>query len=157
MDGLYGNIGGKIKGMAKVFFIVESIITILAGVALLISAIDSYNSEERFLLGFFFLALGPVIAWISSWLLYAFGELVEKTRANENNTRQILSVLQSSSDTAHQKNVFAETISQTASVKNSQESFSLKNMTQCECGKLFYGIYCPVCGKKVTVQSHQLF
>ena len=34
--------------------------------------------------------IGPLVAWISSWMLYAFGELVEKTIDNENNTRNIL-------------------------------------------------------------------
>lgn len=31
--------------------------------------------------------LGPVIAWVSSWLLYGFGELIDKTCEIEYNTR----------------------------------------------------------------------
>ena len=69
---MYDNIGGKIKGLAKAFFIVEAIAAVIAGIALM--AID----EDLILFGALALILGPVVAWVSSWLLYGFGELIEK-------------------------------------------------------------------------------
>ena len=33
--------------------------------------------------------VGPIIAWVSSWIMYAFGELVDKTASNERNTQNI--------------------------------------------------------------------
>ena len=76
---MYDNIGRKIKGLAKAFFIVEAIATVIAGIALM--AID----ED--LIGVLILILGPVVAWVSTWLLYGFGELIDKTCDIERNTR----------------------------------------------------------------------
>ena len=68
LDNLYENIGGKIKNWAKWIFIVEAIGAIITGIVLAI--------EEDIL--YIFIAIGgPIVAWVSSWILYAFGELVE--------------------------------------------------------------------------------
>ncbi len=64
---MYNNIGGKIKSLAKGACIVEALGSIIVGVILA-------GDDVLYLL----LALiGPIIAWVSSWILYAFGELVE--------------------------------------------------------------------------------
>ena len=83
-DNLYKNIGGKIKSWAKWIFIVEAIGAIITGVVLMAT------DEDLIVYGLLTLVCGPIIAWVGSWILYAFGELVEKTADNENNTRQIL-------------------------------------------------------------------
>ena len=86
-DDLYYNIGGKIKNWAKWIFIVEAIAAIITGLVLL------FAHEDLILYGLLTMVCGPIIAWVGSWILYAFGELVEKTCDNENNTRQILKKL----------------------------------------------------------------
>lgn len=68
LDSLYENIGGKIKSWAKWIFIVEAIGSIIAGIVL---------AAEEDILYIFIAIIGPFIAWVSSWILYAFGELVE--------------------------------------------------------------------------------
>lgn len=75
-DFLYEDIGGKIKRMAKWTFIIEAIASIITGIVL---AIDEY--EGGYLLICIF---GPIVAWVSSWILYAFGELVEDVHAIRN-------------------------------------------------------------------------
>jgi len=84
LDNLYENIGDKIKSWAKWIFVVEAIGAIITGLIFL------FAYEDRILYGLLTLICGPIGAWIGSWILYAFGELVEKTHENENNTRQIL-------------------------------------------------------------------
>lgn len=44
------------------------------------------------------LFVGPLVAWVSSWILYAFGELVEKTVENEQHTREILKIISEKND-----------------------------------------------------------
>lgn len=78
---MYDNIGEKIKGLAKAIFIVESIAAVIAGIALMAS------DEDLIPIGLLVLVLGPVVAWVSSWLLYGFGELIDKTCDIERNTR----------------------------------------------------------------------
>lgn len=82
---LYSNIGEKIKGLAKGSFILETITVIITGFAFFI--------HEEFLIGFLIILFAPIVAWVSSWLLYAFGELVDKTAANERNTYNILKLM----------------------------------------------------------------
>ena len=77
---MYDNIGGKIKVLAKVSFIVEAIAAVIAGIAFMI------EDDEFILMGLLIMILGPVVAWVSSWMLYGFGELVDKTCEIARNT-----------------------------------------------------------------------
>ena len=78
---MYDNIGKKIKGLAKWMFIVEAIAAAIAGLALM------FTDEELIIFGLLALLLGPIVAWVSSWLLYGFGELVDKVCDIESNMR----------------------------------------------------------------------
>ena len=75
----FDNIGGKIKNWAKWIFIVEAIGSIITGISLMASASDI--DDILFMTGILTIFLGPIIAWVSSWILYAFGQLVEDIHA----------------------------------------------------------------------------
>ena len=68
---MYDNIGGKIKNWAIWIFIVEAIAAVIGGITLIV--IDST------LVGLLTILFGPIAAWVSSWLLYGFGQLVENS------------------------------------------------------------------------------
>ena len=87
LDSLYDNIGSKIKNLAKWIFIVEAIGAIITGLVLM------FTDNDFILYGFLALVCGPIVAWVGSWILYAFGELVENTCDNESNTRMIIQLL----------------------------------------------------------------
>lgn len=70
---MYDNIGGKIKGLAKAIFILEAIAAVIGGIAFMV------EDEDMILIGLLVMILGPIVAWVSSWLLYGFGELIDKT------------------------------------------------------------------------------
>ncbi len=89
LDGLYIDIGKKIKGWAKWIFIVGAIVSVISAVGMLFAAEDGW----MLFVGLLALVIGPLLAWVSSWILYAFGELVEKTSANEQNTRNMLKLM----------------------------------------------------------------
>ena len=78
---MYDNIGKKIKGLAKVLFIIEAIAAAIAGVALMV------GDGRLFPIGLLVLLVGPLLAWVSSWLLYGFGELIDKVCDIERSTR----------------------------------------------------------------------
>lgn len=88
----YDNIGGKIKSLAKATFVVETISFIITGIYLFAEG-EQLIGDIFLIIAPVFVFLGPFVAWVSSWVLYAFGELVEKTCDNENNTKQILKKL----------------------------------------------------------------
>ena len=84
-DGIYSNIGNKIKRLTVWTFFVEVVVLIILGIFLL--------TKELYLLSFLAAVVAPVILWISTWFLYAFGQLVQKTCENEQNTHSILEIL----------------------------------------------------------------
>jgi hypothetical protein len=75
---MYDHIGKKIKSLAVWTFIVEAIGSIITGFILMT------DEDVLYILLVFF---GPIVAWVSSWLLYGFGELIDKACDIERNTR----------------------------------------------------------------------
>ena len=78
LDNLYENIGGKIISWAKWIFVIEAIGAVITGLVLL------FTDEDLILYGLLTLVCGPIVAYIGSWILYAFGELVEDVHAIRN-------------------------------------------------------------------------
>ena len=70
---LYQNIGEKIKRWAIVIFIVEAIASVIGAIVIMVSAEDYWI----LIVGLLALFLGPLVAWVSSWLVYGFGELLD--------------------------------------------------------------------------------
>lgn len=69
---MYDKIGEKIKMLAKVGFIVLATLTLVCGVAII-------GNSGNISIGFLVLFGGPLISWVSSLLIYGFGELIENT------------------------------------------------------------------------------
>ena len=67
---MFSNIGKKIKGLAVGLFVLMSIASIIVAFVLL----DALGA------GFFLLVLfgGPLVSWILSWMMYGYGELIDK-------------------------------------------------------------------------------
>lgn len=78
---MYTNIGKKIKGLAIALFILETIGAFITGFILMLL------DEDLILSGFLTIVITPLAAWIGSWLLYGFGELIDKICDIERNTR----------------------------------------------------------------------
>ena len=68
---MFSNIGGKIKIATKVLCWLLITLFIIMGIALLVSG--------AVLNGIVLLIAGPLTAWVSSFVLYGFGELVENS------------------------------------------------------------------------------
>lgn len=77
---MYENIGGKIKKLSKAIAVIGIIIAVIAG----FWYIADY---DEILQGIFIIVLGGLAAWISSLLIYGFGELIEKVSLIEENNR----------------------------------------------------------------------
>lgn len=70
---MFVRIGSKIKGLASVITWLGIIASCISGFALI------GNSKEMIPLGISVMFIGSLASWISSFLLYGFGELIEKT------------------------------------------------------------------------------
>ena len=70
---MYNNIGKKIKMLAQISFYVLAAAAFIVGIVLMIADDDLIPFALPIMFG------GPLVFWISSWMLYGFGELVDKT------------------------------------------------------------------------------
>lgn len=80
---MYNNIGGKIKDLTKIIAIIE------AGIAISIGLMMMFADDDTFVFGIIIIVVGCITAWISSWFLYGFGEIVENTSIIARNTGAI--------------------------------------------------------------------
>ena len=69
---MFDNIGGKIKTLAQVICWIGIACSVVFGIAVV-------ANEYTRLLGIAIIVLGPLLSWVSSFLLYGFGQLIENT------------------------------------------------------------------------------
>jgi len=79
LTALFGNSGKKVKSLALGVFFVEAIGSIITGIILMGIGIIFMVTDYFIAFGLLAIVFGPAIAWLSSLVLYAFGELVDKT------------------------------------------------------------------------------
>lgn len=70
---MFENIGSKIKGVAKIFFAVGCIIAVVIG------SIISEVADIGTIIPYIVMLVGIVLSWLSTMLLYGFGQLVENS------------------------------------------------------------------------------
>ncbi len=104
---MFKNIGGKIKALAKVLFIISVVLCVIGAIVAGIGAgastamsCGSYRSGSG-VAGFFaglgtFIVtagLGFLFAWIGSFFTYGLGQLIEDTEINRKTNQEILKKL----------------------------------------------------------------
>ncbi len=77
---IYDNIGSKMKSIGKALFIA------ISGIFILMGLIMMFLSPVA---GIVMILLGPVLAWLSSLTICAFGELVETNSQIKEFTKEI--------------------------------------------------------------------
>lgn len=78
---MFKNIGGKIKGLAKVICYVGIAISVIAGIFMIGFGSSSYNGngDTMIVMGCVVMIVGSLVSWIDSFFAYGFGELIENT------------------------------------------------------------------------------
>lgn len=71
---MFNNIGGKIKSLAKIVCWLGIISYIISGFSLILT-----NQQPLVLVGILIAVVGSLFSWISLFILYGFGELVENS------------------------------------------------------------------------------
>ncbi len=87
LHSLYTNIGMKIKELATWIFVFEALLCTIAGILVIAM---SYGAIIVIACGLGILIFGPLLCWMSTWLLYGIGVLIEKLCLIERNTRGLL-------------------------------------------------------------------
>lgn len=78
---MFKNIGKKIKILAKIITWIGIAISCLLGIIMM------FAIEYGFVAGILIIIIGSISSWISSFLLYGFGQLIE----NSDKTVELLS------------------------------------------------------------------
>ena len=126
---MFDNIGGKIKGLAKFITVFGIIVSVIVGACILDAASKMYPHDMKgveTIPGFTVMVVGSVISWLSSLVLYAFGQLVESAKNLEEK-------FCSNSDTNLSE--ITQIVNQTIEKENYNES--LENLN------------CPICGEQI--------
>lgn len=73
---MFNNIGGKIKALAYIACLIGIIACIIIGLSIIsLSGMD----EESMIVGIIVIIAGSFISWISSFVLYGYGQLIENS------------------------------------------------------------------------------
>ena len=84
---MFTNIAGKIKLTAKIACWVSMVASFIGGIILLIYSIVEAE-DELIIVGLIVPLVAPFLCWIGSFVMYGFGELIEKTAEIAENTKQ---------------------------------------------------------------------
>lgn len=141
-NNLYKNIGGKLKKLATITFFVETIVTLVLGII--------FGIEEPV---FFLVALlGPFAAWISSWVLYAFGELVEDVHAirnKEGTTEEVYAKREAEENArieAREKATYARAMAMMSLSKAENQDIPPVELSDDD----FIDVFCPNCKSQLS-------
>lgn len=129
---MYDDIGMKIKGLAKIMFYLESIL-------IMIIALPIAYEADALLLGIIIVIIGMILAWISTFLLYGFGELIDKACDIERNTSKLYKPTQEEK----------ERLKQMRKAEINMKKGIATNIKLDENGVS----YCPACSKKLYFMS----
>ncbi len=77
----FDRVGKKIKDLVKILFYIQLVVYGIIGLSL------ALMGPFGILIGIVVFGVGALVAWISSWMLYGYGEIIDKVCDIEINTR----------------------------------------------------------------------
>jgi mannitol-specific phosphotransferase system IIBC component len=151
---MFENIGSKIKSIAKVFFAVEAIGSVIAGIAMV-----AEEEEAVYLL----IAVGGfLVAWVTACFLYGFGQLIENSDIIAEEFGRKNMAHQKKEEKAKERKQVQQTKVVKATIANpavDEDEFVDITCTQCNAALSFTksqlqnseDLTCPVCDAKITL------
>lgn len=85
-SGMFSNVGTKIKEMTSVFCWIGIIAFVIAGIFLLAQNNAYYSTVG---VGLTVMLVGPLVCWLSSLVMYGFGELIDEVKKNNRLLEQL--------------------------------------------------------------------
>jgi len=143
MERFYGNIGGKIKGTAFLVAVLGIIGSVICGVLIWLGFghfIGAYgnNGVTIFFTGLIWAIVGSLVSYISSWLLYAFGTIVENL--------QILADSVTYGSATHNSTAHSSAYSAETSVSSATQASKYWRCSKCGCVNHRSESSCEHCG-----------
>ena len=76
---MFDNIGGKIKGVARVFCWIGIIASLLIGLIMMVTGFNTPRGDMMVVIGLAVMIVGSLLSWVGSLVTYGFGELVQNS------------------------------------------------------------------------------
>ena len=136
----FDNIGQKIKSLTKwSCWITILLIWIAAPIAFIVLVADNWTAELCWI-PLVSAIVGPVIVWLSSWTMYAFGELVDNSTHKQNSKKTPVENLVKKQKQAYKQDFDkkASNIVKTTPKNNDSEEDN------------YFDIECPNCGEPLS-------
>lgn len=89
---MFDNIGRKIKTLAKVLCWIGIAISVISGIAAMLSGNDRITINDNYavvspvIIGIVIIIIGCLSSWIGSFFAYGFGQLIENSEEIKKNT-----------------------------------------------------------------------
>lgn len=89
---MFDNIGRKIKTLAKVLCWIGIAISVISGIAAMLSGNDRITINDNYavvspvIIGIVIIIIGCLSSWIGSFFTYGFGQLIENSEEIKKNT-----------------------------------------------------------------------
>ena len=132
---MFDNIGGKIKTLAQVICWIGIIASVVFGFVFM------SPDESLILPGFIFMGIGSLISWISSFISYGLGQLIE-------NTDKLVAV----SKQLTKSSVLSQSMPQT----NTKNHVQVEHQWRCTiCGNMISDEVCPYCGNDIRTTTNK--
>ena len=130
---MFENIGSKLKGLANFLCVGGIAGSVIGGISLM--------SNDLVLFGLLTAVLGSLGSWISSWVVYAIGEIAENTQKNRSSNEPTSAKPHNISEGAEKNRI--------QSAFKATQTNSSSNPKQCPyCGEVVKSSFCEMCGKK---------
>ena len=130
---MFENIGAKLKGLAYFLCVGGIAGSVIGGISLM--------SNDLVLFGLLTAVVGSLGSWISSWVVYAIGEIAENTQKNRGSYGLTGARSYNIDEEAAKKRI--------QSVFKATHTNSSSNPKRCPyCGEVVKSSACEMCGKK---------
>lgn len=137
---MYDEVGGKIKTLAKVIAWVGIIASVVVGIVTISTGV-----------GILVLILGPLFSWLSTLVLYGFGQLIENTDIlvhqimfHQPNSPYYNDQTNNFQPDKRRDNLNNYQVNNLYNGKTSDSRLSAKYCSNCQ--KVVVGNFCPYCG-----------
>lgn len=142
---MYNNIWKKIKFLAQILFILGAISSIVVGLWV------CFGTDTFMAIGLLYIVIGCICSWVMTWLIYGFGELIERVynidrKVQSPSTKQNIQkefVTTKSLEKIVEKEVLTKDNAQGQGIKEVVHQWRCPS-----CGKMISEEICPFCGKK---------
>ena len=88
---MFEDIGRKIRTLAEVLCWIGIISSVIGGIILIAKGASlSDGGAPMVIIGIAVMIIGPLLSWVSSFVLYGFGQLIDNTDAIKKSNKEIL-------------------------------------------------------------------